>query len=966
MRVRTAIKIVFVLVVALAVAGAAILFNLDPNDHKGRIADYIKRETGRTLTIGAPIEFAWGRTTRLALRDVSFSNPDWAQTPDMVRVSEIDIRFALLPLLQGRLDVDSLVVRGARIDIETDKSGRSSLDFGTTDASDEDSDRTGNLDIDLEIAELEIEDVDVTIRDRIAGNETVATVERVKALPAGPGAPLDIDIAADIRIADKQARIDLDGQIGSWEDIIRGDREVPFDLAGEALGLDVEIDGSVRGPGNPDGFDVDVLVSGDALAEIQPFLETPLPVLGPMHLSANISGDQRAPIVNLVSLDAANIRVSGTTRLALSDDISDLQFDLKAEFKGQELTPIEPLARIPLAQFGPVNGIVNIRGDLDAMRFEPNRVAVANSLVLGMVTVGPVLDDPNVTYDLIVTANNQSIDIVNPIAGVTLPDAGPISGEIRAIGDLDKVRAETTGLTTGGLRASGHVDVTDLEADEPGVELDLDVTATDQPLAPLQEMLGDDFAGLGSVGGAVAIVGTLPEIRLSLRDFAIDRLRASGEVVLDVDADQPLKSYRVDIAGNEQRLGLFQPLLGISWPELGPVDLSASLEGDLETVRVDAFTFRSAITDLAGQGRITFDPNALEIEATATSEVTDLTRLFPDYEPARRPAIVSPEEAKADVPPERREKIFSDDPLPLDFLRSADLDISFRPRRLISPYGVFEDVNLRLVLEEDALAVRPLEARYAGSALRGDISLDARAETPLVTVSLRAPNLEIGQLLKDFADLDVLEGTGAVDIALSGSGNSAAAIAASLDGHARQLMGQGRMRNEGLGYVSGLFSGIGEALGGKDWVTVDCMANDFQFAKGVATSRVNLLSTEVITVTAEGDIDLGTETFKMKIKPRPRGFDLSLAVPVLVRGPLDDPSFLPDPLGTLAKIGSLLGSIVFPPAALIGLVDLGGNNHPCVQYAKTTEGQSAPTPSAPLENRPAGPGVNRGPTGNTD
>ena len=47
MRLRTAIKIVFVLVVALAVAGAAILFNLDPNDHKGRIADYIKREIGR-------------------------------------------------------------------------------------------------------------------------------------------------------------------------------------------------------------------------------------------------------------------------------------------------------------------------------------------------------------------------------------------------------------------------------------------------------------------------------------------------------------------------------------------------------------------------------------------------------------------------------------------------------------------------------------------------------------------------------------------------------------------------------------------------------------------------------------------------------------------------------------------------------------------------------------------------------
>ena len=214
--------------------------------------------------------------------------------------------------------------------------------------------------------------------------------------------------------------------------------------------------------------------------------------------------------------------------------------------------------------------------------------------------------------------------------------------------------------------------------------------------------------------------------------------------------------------------------------------------------------------------------------------------------------------------------------------------------------------------------------------------------------------MRIGQLLKDFANLDVIEGEGAIDITLSGSGNTVAAIAGSLDGHARQVMGKGRMRNEGLGYVSGIFSGIAETLDGKEWVAVDCMANDFQLDKGIATSRVNLLSTEVIILTAGGSINLGTEEYKMKINPKPRGIDLSLAVPILVRGPLDDPSFLPDPLDTLVKIGSLLGSILFPPVALIGLLELGGGNHPCVKYAKQTEGHTAPTPSTPLDSGNAG------------
>jgi len=968
MRIRTVLKIVVIVVVAVLVGGIAVVFNLDPNDHKDRIASYVKRETGRTLTIGAPIELSWGRTTRIAVRDVGLSNPEWAQVQEMAHIDEADVRFALLPLLRGRVDIDSLTLRGARVFLETDENGRSNLDFETEGTKPDEEPGRGELGVDLEIAEFEVEDVQVTYRDAAAGTETVATVERLKALPSEPGAPLDIDIAGDVRLGGNTARVDLDGQIGSWNDIIRGDREVPFDLVGEALGLNVEIDGAVRGPDNPTGFDVDVLISGDAVATAQPFLKTLLPKLGPISLSAQIRGGQRNPVVNVVFLDVANMRVTGTAKIDLSDDLAGIEIDLKAVLRDQELALVEPLARIPLAQFGPVNGSVNIVGDLKSLRFEPNRVAAADSFLSGSVTVAPLLDDPDVSYDLILTANGQTLGVAEPIAGVSLPNVGPIMGDIRAIGDLQKVRVETAGLNADGTRGVGRVDVVDLDADEPEVTLDLKLSATDQSLDIVRDMLGDAVADLGPVGGGVAVTGTLPDIVLALENFTVDQVRTNGDVTLDVDADQPVKGYRLDLAGEGQTLEQFQPLVGTTWPELGPVDLSASVEGDLETIKIDKFTFRSATTDLAGRGRVVLDPNAMEVEAVVTSGVTDLTRLFPDYEPARPPALLSAEEAKAAAAAKDRKKVFPNDPLPLEFLRTADLDISFEPQKLITPYGVFENVNLRMVLEEDALNVRPLEARYAGSDLRGDISLDARGQLPLVAMSLRAPNLQVGQLLKDFANLDVLEGQGAIDIALSGSGDSIAAIAGSLDGHARQLMGKGRMRNEGLGYVSGVFSGIGEALGGKKWVAVDCLANDFQFENGIATSRVNLLSTEVITLTADGSIDLGAEEYKMKVRPQSRGFDLSLAVPVLIRGPLDNPSFLPDPLGTLAKLGSLLGSIVFPPAALIGLVDLGGNNHPCVQYAKTTDGQAAPTPSTPLDKgrAPAGPVPGSGANGDAD
>jgi len=162
-------------------------------------------------------------------------------------------------------------------------------------------------------------------------------------------------------------------------------------------------------------------------------------------------------------------------------------------------------------------------------------------------------------------------------------------------------------------------------------------------------------------------------------------------------------------------------------------------------------------------------------------------------------------------------------------------------------------------------------------------------------------------------------------------------------------MSEGRMRNEGLGFVSGLFSGIGEVLNNKQWVAIECLASDFDIAQGIATSKVGVLKTEVIELGVSGDINLATERYNLKIKPSPRGFDLSLAVPIDVRGPLSDPSFRPNTLATLTKLGALLGSVLFPPAALIGLTELGGSSHPCVQTVRGADGQKDAAPSKPVQ-----------------
>ncbi|NNE84324.1 MAG: AsmA-like C-terminal region-containing protein, partial [Alphaproteobacteria bacterium] len=252
-----------------------------------------------------------------------------------------------------------------------------------------------------------------------------------------------------------------------------------------------------------------------------------------------------------------------------------------------------------------------------------------------------------------------------------------------------------------------------------------------------------------------------------------------------------------------------------------------------------------------------------------------------------------------------------------------------------------------LALDNGALALKPLDASLVGSAVSGDIGVDTRSVPASVSFNVKAPQLDIGELLREFADLDKLRGGGAMNVALRGTGSSVAEIMASLNGHSRLLMGEGEVKNDFLGTVSGLSQTVGEVFGKKEWIAIECIASDFEVTNGVANSRINVINTELLLITTEGKVDLAQEKPDLKVSPSPKGIDLSLAVPVNVGGSLANPTFTPDTLATAKKIGGILGAIAFPPAAILGLGELGSSDNSCLQTAKADSPQPQAEPSKP-------------------
>lgn len=954
MRVRTILKVVGLLLVALVVAALAYVLNFDPNNHKDRIVAMVAEETGRVVTFGGPIDLDIGTTTRLVVRDVSFANAEWGSRPEMATVGLLEADIRLFPLFSGEIDIERIVLRDADVLIETDAEGRSNLDFAGADQEpDTPQERGGG--IDLGVGQLRIENVKVTHIDAAANQTIVAKLDRAIAVPAEPGAPLDVDIQGDVTLNQHVAVVDLDGQVGTSRAILSGNDPVPVNLTGTALGYDISVTGGVRLPGNPEGVDVSISITGDGLKAIQPFVSPALPKLGPIDVKAHVTGTPSAPVIEDIRVAAARTVITGQAEL--QPERGSASYTLKATLDGQDLGLVSPYVNLPLEDLGPLNGSINIVGDLEKLRLEPNAVTMDKSRLSGSIEAGLQTVPPSVKYDLTLTVDGQTLDIVEPFVATELPALGPITGSVRAVGDQKQARVEITSVKADQSTLSGQLTATNLDRPTPAVAYDVSFQADAQSLEILRPYIDGNIADLGAINGGVQATGTLDKAKLTLTDVVIDKTRISGQADVDRSGDAIKANYDVTVVAAQQTLDILRPFVGAELPDAGPIDLTVSLVGDATQAQFDNLSLRFDDSELTGQGQLVLSGEVPQLAASLNSSKFDLTRFFPDSTEVHKPELVSREEAERDARTKSSGRIFPTDPLPIDVLGAAQVDLALKVGELVSPYGTYRDVDIRIVMENGSLNVRPLKANYGSSAVSGNVSVDVEGGTPLVSAALSGPRIAIGELLKDYANLDVLQGEGTVNIAVNGSGQSVAEIMGSLNGHARVLMGEGRMRNEGLGYVSGVFSSIGEVLGKKEWVVVECLASDFQIEDGIATSKVGVLNTEVIALTIGGKIDLKEERFDLKVTPSPRGLDISLAVPVNITGPLDDPGFSPDAIGSLTKLGSIFGSVIFPPAALIGLTEMGGNNHPCVEFAKKSGENGDVTPSAPLQQGSGGGGV---------
>lgn len=127
-------KIVIALgvVVVLAIAALVILPSLVPADRiRQEVVAQVKSATGRDLSIDGKVSVSAFPSLSVQVSNVALSNPPGFQGKDMVRLGALDVRLKLLPILSGKVEVDSFVLVDPVISLEVDRHGKANWVFET-------------------------------------------------------------------------------------------------------------------------------------------------------------------------------------------------------------------------------------------------------------------------------------------------------------------------------------------------------------------------------------------------------------------------------------------------------------------------------------------------------------------------------------------------------------------------------------------------------------------------------------------------------------------------------------------------------------------------------------------------------------------------------------------------------------------------------------------------------------------
>lgn len=252
-------------------------------------------------------------------------------------------------------------------------------------------------------------------------------------------------------------------------------------------------------------------------------------------------------------------------------------------------------------------------------------------------------------------------------------------------------------------------------------------------------------------------------------------------------------------------------------------------------------------------------------------------------------------------------------PVPADYgpLRRMALDASVTVGRLTAGGVRADNLSLKLAGSQGVVRLDSCTADLYGGSFDLGGTADVRQDRPRTAFQATMKNVAAGPLLQAVAGTDVIEGLLQADIRIAAAGSAAEQVKRSLSGEGRILISRGAVvgidLHDMVRNIESAFTPGGGA--GKPKTTFDELSVPFTMAGGVFRTTEARLVSPSLRVDAAGTADLAGERLNFTVTPafvasrsgdRHGKHSAGIAVPVVVAGTFDHPTFRPD-MGAMAR-----------------------------------------------------------------
>jgi AsmA family protein len=291
--VRKTLRVTGIVLGCLVVIVLVTLALFDWNTLKHPIEHMASAKTGRTVSIGGPLQVhIWSWTPTVIVNGLTLGNPPWESARPMATVDRLEIHLELLPLLKGEVILPRVALLSPNVYLHQDRGGRANWTFENQAPTNAPAPKPSKLPA---VRDLLIQDGKLTLIDEMRRLKLNGSIQAHEQNSGDDPTPFRINGSGTINEQPFEVRI-AGGPLLNLDP----EHPYPFDLHIVAGNLHVESKGRALKPFDLGQLDFEVDMSGKDLAEGFYLTQLALPNTAPFKLHTHIArNDMRIAVSDI-------------------------------------------------------------------------------------------------------------------------------------------------------------------------------------------------------------------------------------------------------------------------------------------------------------------------------------------------------------------------------------------------------------------------------------------------------------------------------------------------------------------------------------------------------------------------------------------------------------------------------------------------------------------------------------------